>query len=88
MNLCKPVFPNNVIVSRLQFSMLHRYIYLDPSLWTVSMGHDTEAIHHFRNGLRIFERIDCVCLQQQVIHLNIIEYSLIIMVNTRSGAVK
>ncbi len=41
------------------------------------------AICHFWNDLRIFERIDCVRLQQQVIRLYIFEYSLIIMVNAR-----
>ncbi len=45
------------------------------------MGRDTQAIRHFWNCLRIFERIDCV--QQQVIRLYIFEYSLIIMVNAR-----
>ncbi len=47
------------------------------------MGRDTQAIRHFWNGLRIFEHIDCVRLQQQVICLYIFEYSLIIMVNAR-----
>ncbi len=42
-----------------------------------------QAIHHFRNVLRIFERINCVRLKQQVIRLYIFEYSLIIMVNAR-----
>ncbi len=37
----------------------------------------------FCNGLRIFEHIDCVHLQQQVIRLYIFEYSLIIMVIAR-----
>ncbi len=31
-------FPNNVLVSWLQFSMHHRYTYLDAALWTVSIG--------------------------------------------------
>ncbi len=65
------------------FSMLHRYIYLDSTLSTVSMGRETQAICHFRNGLRTFEHIDYVRLQQQVIHLYIFEYLLIIMVNAR-----
>ncbi len=47
------------------------------------MGSYTQAIRHFWNGLQIFERIDCVCLQQQVIRLYIFEYSLIIIVNAR-----
>ncbi len=38
------------------------------------MGRDTQAIRHFWNGLWIFERIDCVRLQQQVIRLYIFEY--------------
>ncbi len=29
------------------------------------MGRDTLAIRYFLNGLRIFEHIDCVRLQQQ-----------------------
>ncbi len=29
-----------ISVSRLKFSMLHRDIYIDASLWTVSMGRD------------------------------------------------
>ncbi len=53
-----------------------------------SMGSDTQAILHFSNVLRIFERIDCVRLQQQVIRLYIFEYSGIIMVNARFGAVE
>ncbi len=47
------------------------------------MGRDTQAIRHFWNGLWIFESIDCVRLQQQVIRLYIFEYLLIIMVNVR-----
>ncbi len=35
------------------------------------MFSETQAIRHVWNGLRIFEHIDCVHLQQQVIHLNI-----------------
>ncbi len=47
------------------------------------MGRDTQAIRHFWNGLWIFQRTDCVRLQQQVIRLYIFEYLLIIMVNAR-----
>ncbi len=47
------------------------------------MGRDTYVIRHFFNGLRILEHSDCVHLQQQVIHLFIFEYSLIIMVNMK-----
>ncbi len=53
MNLCKPVFPNNVLVSRLKFSVLYRCTYLDASLWAVPMGRELLAIVNFRNGLRI-----------------------------------
>ncbi len=35
----------------------------------------------FMERLRTFERVDCVRLQQQVIHMYIFEYSLMIMVN-------
>ncbi len=49
--------------------MLHRYMYLDASLSTVSMDRDTLTIRHFLNVLWIFEHIDCVRLQQQCIHL-------------------
>ncbi len=52
------------------------------------MGSDTQAILHFSNVLRIFERIDCVRLQQQVIRLYIFECSGIIMVNAWFGAVE
>ncbi len=38
------------------------------------MGRDMQAIRHFWNGLRIFEHIYCVRLQQQVISLYIFEY--------------
>ncbi len=37
----------------------------------------------YRKAQMVFERIDCVRLQQQVISLYIFEYSLIIMVNAR-----
>ncbi len=47
------------------------------------MGRNTRAIRQFLNSLRIFEHIDCVRLQQQVIRLYIFEYSLIIMGNAR-----
>ncbi len=58
---------------------------------SVSVGRDKQAIRHFWSGLRIFERINCVRLQQKVIDLYIFE-NLFIMMNVRwidiSGAVE
>ncbi len=78
-------FPNNVPVSQFHGCILvcSIDIYLDASLSTVSMGCNTQVICHFWNGLRPFEHNDSVRLQQQVIHLYIFEYSLIIMVKAR-----
>ncbi len=47
MNLCKPFFPNNVLVLRLKFSVLYRCTYLNASLWIVSMGRESLAIRQF-----------------------------------------